>query len=573
MNELFDTHFEQAGRIEVVRGPGSAFYGSNSLTGSINVLLPHDGPSSLSVELGENDYRRLKLSGGYSQPQARGTFYLTSTDTSSFREESGYEQHKLSWRESRQLGDWQLASGLTVTYLDQETAGFINGADSYLDLDLARLNANPEAFRETQSFRAWTTLSKEISDGREIRITPYVRQTEMDFLLHFLPGAPLEENEQSGFGWQASYRVQASSELTWAVGLDADFSSGELRQSQDAPTQGSNFLVETVPTGLHYDYQVDAQQIAVFGHLDWSINDSLSLLAGIRGEVLEYDYDNRALDGRTRDDGSECGFGGCRYSRPADREDSFSNISPKLELRYELNDRLRFYTALSSAFRAPQATELYRLQGDQQVADLENVEAINIELGLVFRSEQFNASASLYHLEQDNIIIRDSDSFNIDGNQVESLGLEVALNGAVLKSVDWRVAGTFAEHEYSSDQFSGGININGNLVDTAPKRQINAALVWRPIEAISTELEWVHVSEYFLDPENLRTYPGHDVLNLRAQYQVSEKVSIFGRILNITDERFAERADFTTFTDERYFPGAPRAVFAGFRYDFSAKQP
>jgi len=302
VNELFDTHFEQAGQIEVVRGPGSAFYGSNSLTGSINVLLPHDGPSALSVELGENDYRRLKLSGGYSQPQARGTFYLTSTDTGSFREESGYEQHKFSWRERRQLGDWQLASGLTVTYLDQETAGFINGVDSYLDLDLARLNANPEAFRETESFRAWTTLSKEISDGREIRITPYVRQTEMDFLLHFLPGAPLEENEQSGFGWQASYRGQASSNLAWALGLDADFSSGDLRQSQEAPTQGSNFLVETVPEGLHYDYQVDAQQIAVFGHLDWNVNDSISLHAGIRGEVLEYDYDNRALDGRTRDD-------------------------------------------------------------------------------------------------------------------------------------------------------------------------------------------------------------------------------------------------------------------------------
>ena len=47
-----------------------------------------------------------------------------------------------------------------------------------------------------------------------------------------------------------------------------------------------------------------------------------------------YDYDNMMLDGRTNDQGVACGFGGCRYSRPADRGDNFTNLSPKIGLSY-----------------------------------------------------------------------------------------------------------------------------------------------------------------------------------------------------------------------------------------------
>ena len=43
VNEMFDTHSESADRIEVVRGPGSAFWGSNAMHGLINVVLPKPG--------------------------------------------------------------------------------------------------------------------------------------------------------------------------------------------------------------------------------------------------------------------------------------------------------------------------------------------------------------------------------------------------------------------------------------------------------------------------------------------------------------------------------------------------
>jgi hypothetical protein len=54
VNELFDTHFEQAERIEVQRGASSAFFDPQCVS-SINVSLPSVGQNR-PLELGSNSY-------------------------------------------------------------------------------------------------------------------------------------------------------------------------------------------------------------------------------------------------------------------------------------------------------------------------------------------------------------------------------------------------------------------------------------------------------------------------------------------------------------------------------------
>ncbi len=564
VNELFDTHFEQAERIEVVRGASTSFYGSNALTGSVNVLLPSQGRDQASLEVGANDYIRGKAAISYNG----GRVYASVTDDGGYRDDSGYQQRKLSWRHAADIGNWRVQAGATYTDLDQETAGFIVGLDSFRDRDLARQNLDPEAFRDTQSLRAWVTASTELSSGTLASGTVYVRDTEMDFRLHFLPGDPLEENAQTGFGWQSAVTFKPNDSINWSFGFDGDFSDSELRQTQDEPTQGSAFLRETIPTGVHYDYQVDSRQAAVFTHADWSLSDQWRLVAGARLERVEYDYDNLSLDGRTRDDGTECGFGGCRYSRPADRDDSFTHVSPKLEVHFIANDAWKFTLGLADSFRAPQATELYRLQRAQTVTDLDIVEAVSVELTAQYQSDRLSFSASLYRLDIDNLIIRDSDFFNVDGQSTLSQGLEFNVQQTLSENWSWRVVGTFADHEYTSDLIIGGRNFNGNEVDTAPTFFGSFFLTWQANSKTSIEAQVQRVGSYFLDPSNDSEYEGYTLLNARANYEYDDHWGFGLRILNVTDELYAERADFTTFTDERYFPGEPRSVFAEARYRF-----
>jgi len=570
LNELFDTHFEQAASIDVVRGANSAFFGSNGLTGSINISLPARGADAVSIELGANSFARLKGAISYGEPSAEsyGRLYATVVHDGGYRDDAGFEQHKISWRHVSQLGDWSLSGGFTAANLDQQTAGFIVGPDSYLDRTLARRNLDPEAFRKSKSLRAWVRANRAISASQTLQLTPYLRVTDMDFLQFFLPGDPLEQNNQVGLGLQSSLTTQVSERIKWVFGVDLDASQGELRQTQDQPTQGSAFLQATIPSGTHYDYQVDAVQLGLFSHLDWQLNDQWRVVTGLRWEGLRYDYDNRSLTGRTRDDGTECGFGGCRYSRPADRTDEFKHLSPRLELQYQPNLRWRFRFSVADTFRAPQATELYRLQRAQIVADLDTVRATNIDLGVRWSVGETEIEASAYRIDQRNLIIRDSDFFNVDGARTESVGFELSTKFAISSQWSAKLVANYADHQYSSDRISGGVNINGKQVDTAPKLYGAGTLNWQPSERITASLEMQYVDEYFLDPENQHTYPGHTLFNMRASHRFNQYFTASLRLLNLANKRYAERADFTSFTQERYFPGEPRSAFAELKYQF-----
>jgi outer membrane receptor protein involved in Fe transport len=173
-------------------------------------------------------------------------------------------------------------------------------------------------------------------DNVDIDVRPYLRHSDMEFLQHFLPGQPLEENGHISAGALSTATFSGSSSRT-IIGMDVEWSDIFLRQSQDGPTPGSPFLMETRPEGKHYDYDVTAMSIAAYVQSDWAIDDRLTLGAGLRVDHLAYDYDNRMLTGNTRDDGTPCGFGGCLYSRPADRSDSFTNLAPKISLNHQFS--------------------------------------------------------------------------------------------------------------------------------------------------------------------------------------------------------------------------------------------
>ena len=89
----------------------------------------------------------------------------------------------------------------------------------------------------------------------------------------------------------------------------------------------------------------------------------------------------------------------------------------------------------------------------------------------------------------------------------------------------------------------------------ALRRQLEDAVI-----AVRTEIGIV-------DAANINEYDGHQVLNLRARYQVTDNLEITGRIMNLGNVEFAERADFA-FGSFRYFPGEPRTAYIGTSVSF-----
>ncbi len=570
VNEMFDTHTENAASIEVVRGPGSAFWGSNAVHGLINVVLPEAGDAGeVTLEQGPRGSQRIKGAYGNDYGKFKQTVLFNGQREKGYRDNSGVDQQKLTWlyNYTNDAGT-EFDGGFTIINLNQETAGFVEGRDNYKDDDLRKTNPNPEAYRDSVNSRVWTSISQRVEDW-DIVITPYWREVNMEFIQHFLPGQPIEDTEHRSLGTQVVGYKELSDGANVAVGVDIEDTQGSLLQYQPNPTQGSFFLRSTIPQGRHYDYDIDARQLAAFVNYENSYDNGWDLSLGLRLENVSYTYDNKMIDGRTNEFGVPCGLGGCRYNRPSDRDDGFTNLSPKLGLSYALNDNHDLQIRVQRGFRAPQATELYRLQNNQSIAELDSVELDSLELAFKGAGDSWNYSATAYLMDKENDIITNSARENLNNADTRHRGLELAVGVDLTSTLSLNTVFNMALHTYENSEISGGIDIKGNNVDTAPNVFGNLRLTWRPTPTLLAELEWVNMGDYYTNPENTADYEGHDLANLRMQYQYSEDINLSLNLLNITDVQYAERADWTSFTGDRYFPGEPARAFFAVNWNFN----
>ena len=211
---------------------------------------------------------------------------------------------------------------------------------------------------------------------------------------------------------------------------------------------------------------------------------------------------------------------------------------------------------------------MYRLQNNQSVADLESVELDSYELALEARGAGWSYSASLYFMNKENEIFQNSSRENLNDNHTRHRGFELEIGRDLSEQISLVGVFNLARHTYENSLLSGATDIQGNEVDTAPNQFGNLRLNWKMTPALTTELEWVLMGEYFTNPENTAEYEGHNLLNLRGQYVLNQDLSFSLNLMNLSDNNYAERADWTTFTGDRYFPGEGRRVFFALNWSF-----
>jgi outer membrane receptor protein involved in Fe transport len=561
VNELFESNTSQAAAIEVLRGPGGGVHGANAVHGIINVLTPAarelDG-WRLGATGGSDGFGSLAWSMGSGDFAAQGL--LRHDD--GFRADSAVSEYKLNLLQDRPLRDGELRWRASATRLDQDTAGFIRGFASYRDPLLRRSNANPEAFRDAESQRLSATWTRRPCSQCDDEARGILRRSSMTFLQHFLLGKPLEQNAQRSAAFALSRtRPFAATGLLWRVGLDVEWADTSLLEVQNGPTlEGSAAARAIRPAGRHYDYEVGVAAIGASAMLERRDEPWLWRVS-LRADRIGYRYDNRMRDGNTAEDGSPCP-GGCLYSRPADRRDAFNKVTPRLELIRQLDTGHSLYAVLTEGFRPPEITELYRLQRNQSVADLDSERLTALEAGWRYAASDIAAAVALFSQRKRNVILRDANGFNVTGGRTRHEGLEVELGWQAWPTLRLDVAGTYARHRYDFDAaIEGGETIvKGRDIDTAPRQLWTTTATWTPRDDWQAALEWRRVGPYFADAANTRRHPGHDVAHLRVSARPTPRWRVSLEIENLTDVRYADRADFAQ-GDWRYFPARGRSAF------------
>ena len=89
-------------------------------------------------------------------------------------------------------------------------------------------------------------------------------------------------------------------------------------------------------------------------------------------------------------------------------------------------------------------------------------------------------------------------------------------------------------------------------------------------DQLDSEFEVNYNGKHYINAANTAKYEGHVVVNWRGRYTLNDSTTIFARVVNLFDEEYADRADFTIFNplNYRYFPAMPRQLYLGVKLDF-----
>jgi outer membrane receptor protein involved in Fe transport len=560
VNALFEVHHETAEAIEVVRGPGSVRYGSNAVHGLMNFIDPEPGAQEgQTLTLSANSLQRYRAdaTANFNTNGVANWVGLSVMDDGGWRDASGVDQQKLTLRSKWGGETWSAVSTISAVNLNQETAGFIQGPEVYKDEDIATTNPNPEAYRDAWAARA--NVRFDVNIGSDLlTITPYGIVQRMKFIQHFLPDQSTEENGQDVLGLMARYEFGPDN-LRWSVGGDLTVANGFLTETQTRPSFGGAPANPTFPQGVHYDYEVETWVTGLYGEVEWDVAPGWLVLAGLRGEAHQWDYTTFKAPGT---------FG--RFRVAPSRTDEFELLTPKVGVAYSGTPGMVFYANYARGERAPQTSDQYRLQNLQTIQRLEVETLDSYEVGARGEAYGVNYDVAVYRMYKDNFFFRDSDGLNVPDGKTRHFGIEAALDGVFGEwaggELRWNANVSWADQRYD---FNRNVAVAAEdifrdaKIDTAPEWLGDAGLAWESPQ-LSLGLSAEYVGEYFTNAANTATYDGHVIAHLRGAWHFSDDLEAFVIVRNITDERYADRADFAQGFD-RYFPGEPVNATLGIR--------
>tara|TARA_Y100001936_G_scaffold8343_1_gene7433 strand:- start:423 stop:2471 length:2049 start_codon:yes stop_codon:yes gene_type:complete len=558
VNGLMESNIEISERTEVIRGPGSVLYGSNAVHGLVNVITEKENANynnKLNIRAGKNKillnsstYRELDNSNllfNFLWKENNGYTNKYAEQNSDKFDKPHYGQQKFLIRLNTEKNSKNYIFLLSGTNLNQETMGYIKGYQAYKDKKIKYTNPDPEAFRDTYNIRSYLKIIQDFQNGT-LSFTPYLRYTDMDFKMHFLPGKPLEENSHKSLGLQTMYQGSIGNH-SMTVGLDLEITEGELSEFQNAPDVSFGPRL-AYPTGAHYDYDIESQIIAAFVNFEWNLTEKTKLVTGIRGEKVNYEYKTNIQPGTKG-----------RIQVSPNRDDDFSEFSPKLAINHKINDELAIFANYSRGNRAPQTTDLYRIQSKQIPGGAKSEKLDSLEIGLRGNFSIFNIELVGFDMSKDNYFFRDSQGFNVENGKTTHRGFEINFLAEFNQFFQIENSTSFAEHEYDFDHSPNGIK-SGNQIDSAPELLANTRFIFTPREGTRIELEWEKIDSYPVDERNAHFYKGHNVINLRAKTPINENLSIGIYVNNIADKSYANRADYA-FGSYRYFVGQKREFY------------
>ncbi|KKJ75818.1 hypothetical protein WH95_16460 [Kiloniella litopenaei] len=523
---VFSQELLNLDHVEILKGPQGTLYGRNAQGGVINIITrkPDDEfrlESKLSID-GKEQYGQALVSGPLFEDKLFGEFSikkshesgeLTATDISDNKvddNQTKYFRGKLRYAEK----DNPFEAELSLTHEDYKSHEefYVNASDEKNRevTIVAQGGTKPELERKT------TSASLDLSYNWDKIELQSITSFQDRGLERNIFGSELPET-QTSYSEEIRIAFEPSDNLNGVAGIYAQRTNFERKP---VSASGTNI-------GKH---QIDSY--AVFGEGTYSLTDKLDLTAGAR---FSYDL-------------AEVNF---EQTSPTNfnfnSEKSFTNISPKLAIGYDLLNNVRVYGLYSQGYKPGGFNKAVSSINDSIAYNSEISDNFEVGAKTSFFNNNLELNTAAYFIKTDDKqIYVGTQPFRVLKNvgTAESKGIELSARaylGDNLTLLGSAHIGKSTFEDYNDPTATS--DYSGNRVPYAPDQTYNLSADYLlPISSIPGELSIQaggrYIGKTYFDEANTITQSGYMLFDASATWDVTENVSlkVFGE--NLTDKNY-----------------------------------
>ena len=260
---------------------------------------------------------------------------------------------------------------------------------------------------------------------------------------------------------------------------------------------------------------------------------------------------------------------------------SYDGFSPSLALSFRPMDDQMVYGALSRSFEPPTQDDLLSARGGTpnssptgfDTPDLDAQTATTAEIGWRGKAGLIDLDVGTYYswIKDEILVISDASGlsgYTRNADQTRHFGIELGGSAQILDDVGLRLAYTYQDFRFHDSDKYGNNRLAG-----APSHIIAALARYDVTSDVSLEADvrWI-LEKTPVDNMNTLYNDPWAVFGLRANWDITEKLTIYGEARNLFDEKYAAASvtlDQASRADQAAFlPADGRAFYMGVKATF-----
>jgi iron complex outermembrane receptor protein len=544
-----ETDLQSLGKIEVIKGPSSALYGSG-LGGSINLYTPEKTENEGNIIAGYESFNTGKahLSATLKKDKVRIWGSFNHLQSEGYRENNNYKRTSLLATAQLLQPRWSVNTTLMLTSIN-------GGIPSSLGITLFENNpraAAPnwkeiEGYKKNRKGLAAITLNNNISGHLSNQITLFVKGNDS---YEKRPFNNLDDQSiSSGLRNKVSFKT-AKTDIAAGVEWLTEEYEWSLDKDEILLNENRENRLHLNIFGMVYYRPVPKLNISVAGALN-----------NVRYKLSDLFPSNGDQSGKR----------------------TFPVIfSPRFGINYAPNNLFAVYSSVGHGFSLPSPEETLLPAGDVN-PDIMPEQGMQYEIGtrLNLLDKKVEIDCAIYWIELNNLLLTKritEDIFTgMNAGKTRHQGLELQLRNR------WFDTGNFPGQLTSMLSYTRSVNkfidftddgnvYNGNNLPGIPDQFLHLLVTWRVLKYVEINTEFQHTGNQYLNDNNSLKYTDYTIGNLKIATRFDLKkagiLNIYAGINNISDTRYASmlivNAQALNNTEPRYYyPGLPRHFIAG----------